>query len=62
MLNPGSVGQPRDNDPRASYAVIDVDNLEAKIIRTEYDIETVARKINSAGLPESLGNRLFRGI
>lgn len=61
MLNPGAVGQPRDDDPRASYAVVDIENMEAEIRRVEYDIDSVANRIISASLPESLATRLFKG-
>ncbi|MHA2233529.1 MAG: metallophosphoesterase family protein [Candidatus Hodarchaeales archaeon] len=62
ILNPGSVGQPRDRDPRASYAILNTKNIEGTIIRVDYDIELVAEKIKSLGLPDSLANRLFQGI
>ncbi|MFX0123636.1 MAG: metallophosphoesterase family protein [Candidatus Hodarchaeota archaeon] len=62
MLNPGAIGQPRDNNPKASYAVIDVQNMEAEIRRVDYDIDSVAKRIISAGLPESLATRLYKGI
>ncbi|MFX0115971.1 MAG: metallophosphoesterase family protein [Candidatus Hodarchaeota archaeon] len=62
ILNPGSVGQPRDRDPRASYAVLNVENIEGTIVRVDYDIKIVAGKIKSFGMPESLGNRLFQGV
>jgi len=62
IINPGSVGQPRDKDPRASYAIIDLDNLKAKIIRVEYDIDTVYQQIVDAELPDFLGKRLYKGI
>ena len=61
MLNPGAVGQPRDNNPNASYAVIDVQNMNAEIRRVEYDIYSVAKRIISVGLPESLALRLYKG-
>jgi len=61
MLNPGAVGQPRDNNPKASYAVIDVQKMEAEIKRVEYDIDSVAKRIISVGLPESLAMRLYKG-
>ncbi|MFW9991840.1 MAG: metallophosphoesterase family protein [Candidatus Odinarchaeota archaeon] len=61
ILNPGSVGQPRDNDPRASYAIIDVDKMEAKIERVEYDINRVEAEIIKKGLPEDLAKRLYEG-
>jgi len=62
MINPGSVGQPRDKDPRASFAVIDLKNMKAEIIRVEYDIDKVNDQITKAGLPEFLGERLSKGI
>ncbi|MFX1516861.1 MAG: metallophosphoesterase family protein [Promethearchaeota archaeon] len=61
MCNPGSVGQPRDRDPRASYAVIDLENFLAEIIRVEYNIDKVAEGIKSVGLPEFLSERLYKG-
>jgi putative phosphoesterase len=45
IINPGSVGQPRDNDPRASCAIFDTDLMQAEIIRCDYDIETTCQKI-----------------
>ena len=64
IINPGSVGQPRDGDWRASYAVIDTerkppDNVEFH--RVEYDVREAARKIREAGLPRFLADRLFEG-
>jgi putative phosphoesterase len=50
VINPGSVGQPRDGDPRASYAVIEDNRVELK--RVEYDIEATIRVIMESGLPE----------
>lgn len=61
MCNPGSVGQPRDRDPRASYAVLDLTSFSAEIIRVDYDIEEVAKRIQEAGLPDYLGERLRSG-
>ncbi|NPA75117.1 MAG: metallophosphoesterase family protein [Euryarchaeota archaeon] len=61
ILNPGSVGQPRDGDPRASYALIDIDNWKFEIRRVEYDIDLVERKIIETGLPAFLGERLHLG-
>ncbi len=61
IFNPGSVGQPRDLDPRASYAVLDTDAREVEIKRTEYDIEKTAKAIVEKGLSERLAVRLFRG-
>jgi predicted phosphodiesterase len=62
MINPGSIGQPRDKDPRASYAVIDLKNMVAEIVRVDYDIDKVNKQFTKAGLPEFLGERLFKGI
>ncbi|MHA2175077.1 MAG: metallophosphoesterase family protein [Candidatus Hodarchaeales archaeon] len=61
MLNPGSVGQPRDKDPRASYAVIDLEEMSAEIIRVDYDIEATYQELLIVGLPEFLGERLKSG-
>jgi putative phosphoesterase len=51
VINPGSVGQPRDGDPRASYAVIEDNRVELK--RVEYDIEAAIRPIQESTLPET---------
>lgn len=62
VINPGSVGQPRDRDPRASYAVLKLGKrIELKFERVRYDVERVAREIVSAGLPPELGDRLRFG-
>jgi putative phosphoesterase len=61
ILNPGSVGQPRDGDPRGSLAVIDSEASTCSIIRFDYDIESAWTAIVSAGLPDYLGERLFIG-
>ena len=65
IVNPGSVGQPRDGDWRASYVLYDSDaghGLGAmEHFRAEYDIATTQAKIRDAGLPESLANRLTEG-
>ncbi len=47
MVNPGSVGQPRDGDPRAAYALIDTDELRVEFRRVRYDVESVIRKLES---------------
>jgi len=62
VFNPGSVGQPRDGNPRASYAVFDTETREAKIHRIEYDIDSVAERIREVGLPERLAERLYFGV
>ena len=62
LVNPGSVGQPRDRDPRASYAVLDLDAETVTHRRVEYDFELTARKIREAGLPTFLADRLQVGM
>ncbi|GEM49927.1 metallophosphoesterase family protein [Deinococcus cellulosilyticus] len=61
MLNPGSVGQPRDGDPRASYGVFDDANAVFEVFRVEYDFQAAGRKIINAGLPSGLADRLIIG-
>ncbi|HNT33382.1 MAG TPA: metallophosphoesterase family protein [bacterium] len=61
LINVGSVGQPRDSDPRASYAVYDTESKTVEIRRLQYDIPTAQRKIEDAGLPGSLARRLAFG-
>jgi putative phosphoesterase len=61
VLNPGSVGQPRDSDPRAAYAVVDLDAFTVDEHRVEYDVGTVQDDIEAAGLPRRTGSRLESG-
>ena len=61
LLNPGSVGQPRDGDPRAGFAVVDTDRREALIYRIEYNVEGAQARIIQEGLPEVLAQRLALG-
>jgi diadenosine tetraphosphatase ApaH/serine/threonine PP2A family protein phosphatase len=61
LLNPGSVGQPRDGDPRASWLLLDLDGLTASFERTDYDIAGAAGAIRAARLPDSLAERLEYG-
>ena len=61
VVNIGSVGQPRDMDPRASYALYDSDKHTVEIRRVAYDIEKAKAKILKAGLPETLALRLSEG-
>ena len=61
MINPGSVGQPRDGDPRAAWVQYDSDQHLVSYHRTAYDIETAQRKIREAGLPPILADRLMVG-
>jgi diadenosine tetraphosphatase ApaH/serine/threonine PP2A family protein phosphatase len=61
VLNPGSVGQPRDGDPRAAYLLLDLDAQLASFRRVEYDIERTQAQMAEAGLPEALALRLAVG-
>lgn len=67
VMNPGSVGQPRDGDPRAGYAVVEVggeagsDEVRVEERRVAYDIDAVVDAVGEAGLPERLGTRLYDG-
>lgn len=61
LLNPGSVGQPRDGDPRASWLLLDLDELTVSFERTDYDIAGAAAAIRAARLPDSLAERLEYG-
>lgn len=62
LVNVGSVGQPRDDDPRAAYAIYDTETSVVRIRRVDYDIEREADRIVRAGLPQILADRLFLGI
>ncbi len=62
IVNPGSVGQPRDHDPRASLALVDTNPLSCSIVRVQYDIEGAAEAIIEAGLPRILAKRLEVGF
>ena len=62
LLNPGSVGQPRDGDPRAAYLLLDLDAQHASFRRVEYDVERTQREMRDAGLPELLAARLELGM
>jgi diadenosine tetraphosphatase ApaH/serine/threonine PP2A family protein phosphatase len=61
ILNPGSVGQPRDRDPRAAYAIYDTEAETWEPRRVEYDIAEVQQRIRKAGLPEKHAVRLAYG-
>ncbi len=61
VVNPGSVGQPRDGDPRASYAILDSTEWSFEIVRVDYDRERVMRSVRENGLPDMLSQRLPRG-
>jgi len=62
LINVGSVGQPRDDDPRAAYAIFDPEEQRVVIERVRYDIDIEARRIRAAGLPPVLADRLFHGV
>lgn len=61
IINAGSVGQPRDENNRASYAIFDSETKQVSINRCEYDIDAAANKIRGVGLPEILAARLYQG-
>src|SRR6266436_7078759 len=61
FINVGSVGQPRDGDWRAAYAIYDLDSKKVTLRRLKYDIEKAQAKIRNAGLPLKLADRLFLG-
>lgn len=62
IVSVGSVGQPRDYDPRASYTVFDTEARRFEFKRVEYDIEAAASKIFAANLEQNFGHRLFIGV
>ena len=62
LLNPGSVGQPRDGDPRAAWLVIDTESGRATFRRTAYTIGRTQADVRAAGLPEGLAARLEHGL
>lgn len=62
LLNPGSVGQPRDGDPRAAWLALDLDAGVAEFRRVEYAVDDVQHAILAAGLPGSLAERLGHGV
>ncbi len=61
LLNPGSVGQPRDGDPRAAWLELDTEELTARFHRVDYDVALAAETILAAGLPSQLAERLGVG-
>ena len=62
LINPGSVGQPRDGDPRAAYAVYEPEARLVTLCRAAYDVAGAQKKILEAGLPELLALRLNAGM
>ncbi len=61
LINPGSVGQPRDGDPRSAYAILDTDDASIVLYRVAYPVEEAQDRIIKAGLPASLAHRLGVG-
>ena len=61
LLNPGSIGQPRDGDPRAAFAIADLDHGVVEFWRVPYDIPAVQERMKLAGAPEPLIMRLEAG-
>src|SRR6185295_2341467 len=61
LVNPGSIGQPRDRNPAAAYAIYDSGDKTVFFDRVPYDVEKAREKIHRAGLPEMLGDRLLVG-
>ncbi len=62
LINPGSIGQPRDRNARAAFAIYDSDSRTIRFFRVDYDIETAKKKILDANLPAALAERLNLGI
>lgn len=62
LVNPGSVGQPRDGDPQAAYAIFRPQDREIEFRRVPYDAAAAAEKIRAAGLPDALASRLLTGV
>jgi predicted phosphodiesterase len=62
LLNPGSVGQPRDGDPQAAWLLLDLDAQRAFFRRVPYDVTRAQETIRAAGLPDALAERLSHGI
>src|SRR5438477_596351 len=61
LLNPGSIGQPRDGDPRAAFAIADLEHQVIEFWRVPYDISVVQQRMRAAHLPEPLVQRLLLG-
>lgn len=62
VINVGSVGQPRDGNPKLSFGIFDTDRWEYRNIREEYDVGQACSKIRTAGLPRALADRLLEGV
>lgn len=62
LVDVGSVGQPRDHDPRLAFALYDTEAFTCEIVRTHYDVEATAGRITAVGLPATLAERLRHGV
>ncbi len=62
IINVGSVGQPRDGNPKLSFGVFDTENFDYRLVRLDYDIKTASDKILNEGLPDFLAMRLLGGV
>ena len=62
LLNPGSVGQPRDGDPRAAWLLLDYERETATFRRVEYDVASTQQEIRERELPDALAQRLAHGV
>ncbi len=62
LINPGSIGQPRDKNPAASFIIFDSGKREIQFIRFTYEVKKTQKKIREAGLPELLASRLEAGV
>lgn len=62
VLNPGSVGQPRDGDARAAFAILDLEAAAVTFLRASYDVAGTQRRIRARGLPEMFAERLALGV
>jgi diadenosine tetraphosphatase ApaH/serine/threonine PP2A family protein phosphatase len=61
-INPGSVGQPRDGIPKASYMIYDTEAKQASLEKAEYNTEAVKKKVLKATLPFDLAERIVKGV
>jgi predicted phosphodiesterase len=61
FINPGSVGQPRDGDPRAAFGILDTERMEYQQLRAAYPVKQAADRVIAAGLPNFLAERLYLG-
>lgn len=62
LVDIGSVGQPRDHDPRLSYGLFDADAFTLETVRLHYDVARTIARVHERGLPDRLGDRLRRGV